>query len=137
MNIENMKIAIAFLNNLPTSEKFSLDTYMSDGSDAYEYKNINECGTSACVIGWTPSMPGMPTPRLESWDDYSEKVYGIGFDSKAWCWCFAPRWECIDNTPKGAAARMQYLLDNPALNDFGYMYDIDELKRLGVYRGDV
>ena len=139
-----MEIAIAFLNNLPTSDKFDMSNFLySDDLDGApsEYEKIKECGFAACSVGWTPSMPGIPLPDADDdWETYGERIYDIERFSKAWNWCFDEKWSDIDNSPKGAAARMAYLLDNQELDEFsdrGYMLSIHELKRLGVYRGGV
>lgn len=133
-----MKIAIDFLKQLPDDGKFDMDVFLHTDADhndttPCEYNLIHTCGYAACVIGWTPSMPGMPKPSMyESWDEYAYHVYGL--DALYWDWCFSDMWSAIDNTPKGAAARMQYLLDNPDMGE-GWGYDTEFLKGRGVYHG--
>ena len=67
------------------------------------------CGAVACAVGHAPSA-GIPAFKNENWWDYSSRVL-IDSDSLAWTWCFSGDWNGIDNTPKGAAKRILYLLD--------------------------
>ena len=126
-----------FFNELEDESKFDMDVWLScERSEADEklnsYRKINQCGYSACAIGWTPSIAGMPEPdKRESWREYGIRVYRLRW--KGFGCCFDEAWASIDNTPKGAAARMQYLLDNEDLGD--WEFDKDRLIERGVFRG--
>ncbi len=102
----------------------------------YEYElpchvteeRVNECGTVACAIGHAPSIKGMwvkPVPD-ESYHAYSLRfLLGEHDDSDTrfhwrykgdvsvstiWNFLFAEEWSKIDNTAKGAAKRLYFLV---------------------------
>ena len=88
------------------------DHFLIEPDDAP--KMINECGTSACAAGHGP-MAGIHTKEYtDYWADYVQECflgdqygehYGEMFDQ-----LFDTDWAGIDNTPKGAAARIYYFL---------------------------
>jgi hypothetical protein len=90
----------------------------------------HQCGTTACAVGWGPSViPTIPedyrldtimgeTPRL-CYLRYSERVF-LGTGDYRWHWMFSEYWESVDNTPEGAAFRIDYLLKGNDLESFTY-----------------
>ena len=98
---------------------------------------IHECGTVACAVGHGPAA-GIPVPEGSKywtetsvlyvidpdtgeehyvrgrflapyWGKYSHDMFVSG-SYVWWDWCFGSGWRHADNTPKGAAARIQYML---------------------------
>lgn len=67
----------------------------------------SECGAVACAIGHAPAA-GIPALPGEYWAPYAVRVFELLHNE--WVWCFDGEWECIDNTPQGAAKRIRYLL---------------------------
>ena len=67
-----------------------------------------ECGTVACAAGHGP-MAGVPARPGEDWYDYTERCF-TGGDNDAFNYMFGAQWKKIDNTPKGAAARIRRYL---------------------------
>ena len=137
MNKINLKLLADYLlaNNeqLIKNHAFSMQFYRSTwvewerehsrkGSDPH-------CGTAGCAIG---HGPGSKIPQLKeseedfipdgvgfSWDIYAGRVFGLrpGEDDSEgeWDWCFSCDWPSYDNTPKGAAIRILFLLEhNPS-----------------------
>lgn len=104
-----------------------LDTGITEyGFDMMHYfvKDENSCRTIACAIGHAPFVLGIDNPFLtDSTIDESEWViehFGT-YDhcgSPAYGWCFSPDWVDVDNTPRGAAARIFYMLENGAPRNY-------------------
>ncbi len=71
------------------------------------------CGSVGCAVGHGP-YAGLRKYSREEWVAYGDRVFGLTHKielTRAWLWCFAPEWESYDNTPKGAAERIEYALD--------------------------
>lgn len=69
----------------------------------------NVCGTSCCAAG-TGAYRGIGKPRKgEGYVEYSSRAFGA--DGIIWDWAFSSEWSGYDNTPKGAAARILYLIE--------------------------
>ena len=50
--------------------------------------------------------------EYEFWLLYSERIFGIEFGTDKWDWCFSGLWHKTDNTPEGAADRIEWVLEN-------------------------
>jgi len=84
---------------------------------ARENGGVGQCGAVACAVGHGPSAgilfdsddlfyaSGKP-----SWDNYTQAKF-VDVDSQEFAWLFSGSWWRVDNTPRGAAARIRYLLD--------------------------
>jgi len=80
------------------------------------------CGTVACAVGCGPAA-GIPTTEKDEdcWDMYSRRVF-VRRDvenmshrflaHRAWAFLFSGSWAWLDNTPTGAAERIEFLLKN-------------------------
>jgi hypothetical protein len=67
------------------------------------------CGTTACAVGHAPNA-GMGVRRpLENWAQYEARLFTSAFHKA----CFSGNWASVDNTVRGAAARILYVLDHP------------------------
>lgn len=64
-----------------------------------------------CLLRGGP-LAGLYKPRSEGWEEYSLRNYGIQVTHPAFTWLFSREWESIDNTPAGAAARVDWLLEH-------------------------
>ena len=87
----------------------------------------SHCGTVACAAGHGP-MAGIEAKPHESWTAYTDRVFGTKInghfsekDMYSWHWMFGAVWTKIDNTPKGAAARIRRYLDRgvPVISELG------------------
>ena len=100
-----------------------VDSELERGIPAYSYpiyataEVYAHCGTVACACGHGP-MAGMPGLEGEDWTGYSERVFHLSPFQPEWDFLFSGQWADIDNTPKGAAARIRRLLDK-GLPTFG------------------
>lgn len=82
-------------------------------------KVIHECGTVCCAIGMTPfafpkeakefvsDNPITSDSYWDGWHNFSEGLFGV-LDVAYWGWMFESFWAEIDDTPEGAAARIEY-----------------------------
>ena len=80
------------------------------------------CGTAGCAVGFAP-FAGIKKRTDEDFAQYSYRALININDSPSWNWCFSAGWADPDNTPLGAAKRIQYLLDNGKVPD-GFEEDI-------------
>lgn len=86
--------------------------------------NKHYCGAVACAIGHGPSA-GVLVPKRYlnnntsiNWTDYSDEFFAPYYSS-TWDWMFSGNWEDVDNTHRGAAARIRYILaGNEVPEDF-------------------
>jgi hypothetical protein len=114
MNRKNLQKLATFLayGKLPKEVEFDMSAYAEDPWS----KRDTICGTVGCAAGMGP-FAGIKKKRVEDWDDYCGRVF-LESASREWDWCFGSSWQDIDNTPKGAARRIQYLLDKGVPDDF-------------------
>lgn len=114
MNHTNLKLLADYLWTLPDDyELFNMDTFNETFSRPMLAARSGSCGTSACAVGHAPNVKGIPLPyQVEDWSDYSTRIFDLdwGEDHRGWDWCFSDNWTDADNTPKGAAKRIYYLL---------------------------
>ena len=97
------------------------------------YRRPHGCHTTACAMGWAPVALG---DLKEIEDGKAHEVDGnldidsycfekFGFDgldifSHVWDWIFSGYWDAIDNTPRGAAKRIWFVLLADSLDDIQY-----------------
>lgn len=74
------------------------------------------CGTVACAVGHGPSAGILFKPNeinkfgQPMWDTYAKNFVEDHVDFE---WLFSSYWSDVDNSHRGAAARIRYLLDHP------------------------
>lgn len=69
-----------------------------------------DCGSAACAIGFGQFLVTSKYTS-EMWAEYSQRVFGVtDSDGSKGFWMFSSDWLLIDNTAKGAAARILYAL---------------------------
>ncbi len=119
----NLRRLAAYLRG-PLRARFDMGTFAAEGWDNAEaYK----CGSVGCAIGHGPHA-GIPKVRGVTWETYSVNVFGLEYVSKMWNWCFSCEWDTYDNTPDGAASRIEWLLD-------GKPIDFDRKAAISIYFG--
>ena len=72
--------------------------------------DLTECGSVACAVGHGP-YAGIETIPGESWFEYSARVF-VTANRRVWAFIFAAEWSWFDNTPSGAARRIDYVLEH-------------------------
>lgn len=68
-----------------------------------------KCPTAACALGHAATI--FPLEE-KGWLSFGERVFEVNPCSREWDWCFSGTWDKFDNTPTGAAKRIQYLIDH-------------------------
>jgi hypothetical protein len=122
---QNLKTLSAHLRKV-ADRKFDMAYYLSnwDNSSASrcyctatdkigqeDAPKYNECGTAACAAGYGPAAGITPLPK-ETWGDYVDRVFSDDLDARYWM--FDEDWKDLDNTPEGAAERIDYYLKHGA-----------------------
>jgi len=92
--------------------------------DQLEYQDDpHPCGTVACAVGCGPAA-GIPVVESDGdcWEMYSSRVFvqrvvGVNPPHRflaecTWAFLFSGSWARFDNTPTGAAERIQFVLEN-------------------------
>lgn len=114
----------AYLEGLPKDYLgFEMRTFFrSEDQSEVDYALHNgglKCGTVACALGHGPAAGILfpeelvRDPWWPSWNDYASLFVGEGLEENPhYMWLFFDDWEKADNTPRGAAARIRYLLAN-------------------------
>jgi len=73
-----------------------------------------ECNSVGCIIGHCTALDPNPLPRWGEggirFCDWAVKFTELVGDE--WKWCFSSKWLTTDNTPEGAALRIEWLLNN-------------------------
>lgn len=124
MNTKNLETVAAYLESGDLKAAFNMQDFAGDSTDSYG----SSCGSVGCAIGHGP-YAGIPKLPDEDWCSYSDRVFGLAADLRAWDWCFSGAWVNIDNTPRGAAKRIRYLLANGRPPEW---FDIQWLEDPGV-----
>ena len=114
MNRENLGRMPAHIRTIPQA-MFDMDRWRT--GDAF----VPECESVGCVIGHCTILDPKPLPMWSNGIDFevwSEQFTGMEAFSDDWNWCFAYNWAQVDNTPEGAARRIEWLLDKGLPEDW-------------------
>ena len=136
---ENLKKLALYLFGKRSSRSFSMESYcvrpyhMFHNSHSYFVDVCDAekhlCGTVACAAGHGPRAGIKPTKDDECWGDYIGRVFTSSTYRLAWC--FASYWRSIDNTPRGAACRIAYMLEYGVPDKDSKQYSYDNCLKLG------
>lgn len=147
MNQENLDKLATYLEQLPVDYKhFDMEGYYDKDhqltrEQALDYALNNggvdkfDCGTVACAVGHGPAAGILLTLNettifgAPDWDRYSKR-FADGGDFE---WLFSSYWADMDNTHRGAAARIRYLLagnEIPDYRDFPEPEDVEDVAAL-------
>lgn len=115
--------------NQPGNRTFDMKYFVAVNGYTLEpskFADEKPCGFSACAMGWAPLNPTLPPPQDgESWEDYSNRIFGIDYEEDEQNWpdcdgyngsansfsyCFDPDWP---DDPVQAAERMREVAENP------------------------
>ena len=114
MKRDNLQLMANHLKNNVIPENFEMDQYRANG----DYINP-VCGSVGCTVGNCTVLDAVNV--IENFTDsegniyfgvWSEDFTGIYGGENEWHWCFGSRWSKTDNTPTGAALRIEWLLNN-------------------------
>lgn len=82
---------------------------------------LHECGTVCCAIGMTPfafpeeakkfvsELPFKASWYSSSWHGFADRLFGV-IHEDYWAWMFESFWADVDNTPEGAAFRIEFFV---------------------------
>jgi len=144
LNRENLTKLADYLDSLPDNYRsFMMSDFLVqteyDPAEIARYMtepNYNMCGSAACAIGHAPAAGikvDMSTfteydKTSDMWDYYHLEAFGIDWGEPISLWMFGGDWTYVDNTPKGAAARIRFILDGKTPPDInGEPFDDSEM----------
>ncbi len=117
--VHNLALLAQHLRGLPEEyDRFNMGSWFrsdagrlyDDGADpsaaAKRGRQGTECGTVACAVGHGPAAGVDVLPGDGSWNTYAYRAFGGPVFNAA----FQVEWQYKDNTPRGAAARILYVL---------------------------
>jgi len=160
MDRSNLRLLAGWLldnhQRLVEDNAFNMRSFRRNVGSVCDFVSKDDCGTVGCALGWAPvsgisSLDTSPkdftktsvtfpyhkgTTSLD-FDKYCTRVFGISHDcgeqSVYWAWCFDEDWGHLDNTPRGAAIRILYLLSHKEevveWGDVGVDYDEDVIAK--------
>jgi hypothetical protein len=113
-NLQVLATYLAYADK-PEEVKFDMMSY-SDPKHSYD---STTCGTTGCAVGFGP-FAGILKEHYETWFSYVKRTLVPQVGSVEFDWCFSAYWNQVDNTPEGAAKRIQLMLDTGVPNTFRY-----------------
>lgn len=125
-----LKLANYLETKVEGKKDFDMGVLTKEG-DPHSKKAKEVCGTVACAIGFAPMLfKPIPADYSDSYwpvfqyTNFCLRVLGIEWGNREWDWCFNTCWAAVDNTAKGAASRIRYMLEHGVPDDF----DLDVLE---------
>lgn len=119
---DNLKKLADYLLSGNLRAEFDMENF----SESHQHPDSKTCGSVGCAVGHGP-YAGIMKDEYETWNSYSSRVFGCGVISTnhmLFTWCFDSDWKVVDNTSKGAAKRVLYVLKNGVpVNYLGQLYD--------------
>jgi hypothetical protein len=107
----NLKRMANYVKNIP-QEVFGMRSWRKG-------ENIDpECSSIGCVVGHCTILDkskfGLPRyiNNEINFQVWSERFTGLSYELEEWDWCFNSDWAHVDNTPLGAAKRIEWFLEN-------------------------
>jgi hypothetical protein len=105
-----------------------LDIHMNEDHHIDRHM-FGTCGTVACAIGHSIAAGVVPPECVLSWRLIAEEFF-VHDNSIEWSWCFDADWQTVDNTPKGAARRIYYMLRNGVPKEFEMYGEEEDFARM-------
>lgn len=118
----NLRRLAKYLRMLPPDyDKFEMAVHLQFSLDNWNrpsvYAGPVPCGAVACAVGHGPAAGIKPSPdsllRYTGsiiWSRYAENEFGVSRESWEWDYMFGGGWTYVDNTPQGAANRIDHFL---------------------------
>ena len=129
MKRDNLQLMADHLKISVNQDNFDMDQYRGDIDDFSD----PECGSAGCTVGTCTVLDvenvikNFTFPNGEiNFRAWSEDFTGIY--RAEWAWCFGYAWAKTDNTPIGAALRIEWLLNHGLPDEWDcQMYGREEL----------
>lgn len=113
MNKENLQRMADHIRTIP-QEMFGMGDYRTGD------RTTAECDSVGCILGHCTVLETGEFPRFTSgsidFTAWEESFTGTSDDE--WNWCFSDNWSETDNTPEGAALRIEWLIKNGLPEDW-------------------
>lgn len=104
--LANLEKLATYLESDNLKAEFDMDVYCEDG----HFHGSDNCGSIGCAIGHGP-YAGIKKSETEAFLVYSRRVFGLDHNLFGdWVHCFGYHWAKLDNTPRGAAARIRQVI---------------------------
>lgn len=145
----NCATLATYLEKLPLNYSyFGMASFLSSDDaneeELAEYARHNggvdqfPCGTAACAVGHGPAAGILFDPSeidygTPDWDKYSQRFADT--ETPEWQWMFSGLWSDRDDSHRGAAARIRYLLDGNTIPEKpdGYPYYMPHFSHVELY----
>jgi hypothetical protein len=118
MNRENLQKMADHIRTIP-QEVFAMNYYRSNTTID---QRDTECNSVGCVIGHSitlaPNMVVRYPDQSIDFEEWSEEFTGIESSNNEWDWLFSSGWHGVDNSPEGAALRIEWFLKNGLPEDW-------------------
>lgn len=118
---DNLKKLADHLASLPEGyREFDMQHYVTTSggsSDRRPSEVIPGCGTICCAAGHGPLI-GIKAHLGEDWTVYIDRVFLDDNSIADFSWMFSGQWTQVDNTPQGAALRINWYLEHGAPSDY-------------------
>ncbi|KQS84288.1 hypothetical protein [Rhizobium sp. Leaf383] len=111
MNAKNLMQLADYLKGVEPAA-FDMSWYTRDEHGDRLELGAHECGTVACAAGYGPAAGIEVLPEDKFWGDYVRRAFAIQAYDPAFEWCFSAAWCLVDNTPAGAAKRIEHMLEH-------------------------
>lgn len=113
MNKENLQRMADHIRTIP-QEMFGMSDYRTGD------RHTAECDSVGCVLGHCTVLETGELPRYlnRSIDFIAWEESFTGTTQEEWEWCFSDNWSETDNTPEGAALRIEWLIKNGLPEDW-------------------
>lgn len=119
MNKENLQRMADFIKTIPQAS-FSMEVFR------FGKNNTPKCSSIGCVVGHCTVLDKENLTFDENGDieflAWSEKFTGLSRSSNEWDWCFSGGWTDNDDTPIGAAKRIEWLINKGLPEDWKEQY---------------
>lgn len=108
----NLRKLSKYLRGGHLTAEFDMGCYCEE---AFPITVDGTCGSVGCAVGHGP-YAGIPWKGETNWPTYSDNNL-VDSDNYLWGFLFSSDWEDYDNTPEGAADRIDFVLDNLTMED--------------------
>ena len=101
--LDNLTKLADYLEKVITDKQFDISSYRRDSfNDVIEFKNINDCGTIGCALGWAPFVNGLEVVesdyisilenRTLGFNRYSERIFNLSTSDDKYDFLFSSYW---------------------------------------------
>ena len=115
MKRDNLQRMADHLKTNVIPDNFHMGRYRGDDDDL----SSPVCGSVGCTVGTCSVLDAenviknfTDTDGEIEFGDWSEDFTGLLGVEDEWSWCFGSTWSKTDNTPAGAALRIEWLLNH-------------------------